>query len=192
MRLLPNSFAHNTINGMKQMNVCVFCGSSDGTPDHREKAFELGKMIARHGHRLVYGGSDLGLMGFVARGAKSESGAITSIIPLCFQHAGIADPHSDTKIDVETMGERKENMIGMCDLFIALPGGIGTLDEIGDVLTTIALDHKEAKMILCDFDGFYSAFASLIETMKGHGYIPDPWKAEPIYAKTLSDVEAYL
>ena len=189
---LPSPRLDNTIIGMKHMNICVFCGASDGTPDHREKAFELGKMIASHGHRLVYGGSDRGLMGCVARGAKSEGGSITSIIPLFFQREGIEDPHSDTKIDVETMGERKKNMIDMCDLFIALPGGIGTLDEIGDVLTTVGLGHKEAKTILCDFEGFYSSFADIILTMKKHGYIPDPWNAEPIYAKSLDEIAAYL
>lgn len=180
------------IIGMEHKNICIFCGANDGTPDHREKAYELGRMIALHGHRLVYGGSDRGLMGCVARGAKSEGGAITSIIPLFFQRAGVEDPHSDMKIDVETMGERKQNMIDMCNLFIALPGGIGTLDEIGDVLTAVSLGHKEAKMILCDFEGFYSSFGEIIKTMKKHGYISDPWNAEPIYAKSLSEIEPYL
>ncbi len=174
------------------MNICVFCGASNGCADHREKAFELGAMIARHGHRLVYGGSDLGLMGCVARGAKSENGGITSIIPEFFSNSGIADPHSDTHIGVKTMGERKQLMIEMSDLFIALPGGIGTLDEIGDVLTTVSLRHKKATMVLCDFDGFYSSLESLIGTMKEKGYIASPWNAEPIYAKALADIEPLL
>ncbi len=174
------------------MNICVFCGASQGSAEHREKAFQLGQMIARHGHTLVYGGSDLGLMGCVARGAKIEGGRITSIIPEFFQNAGVEDPHADTRISVVTMGERKEKMIGMCGLFIALPGGIGTLDEIGEVLTTVSLRHKQADMVLCDFDGFYSSLKDLIARMKSDGYIPSEWIAEPIYAKTLGDIEPLL
>ena len=174
------------------MNVCVFCGASEGTPEHREKAYALGKMIASFGHHLVYGGSDLGLMGCVARGAKEAGGAITSIIPSFFSSRGVDDPHADTRINVETMGTRKDKMIEMSDLFIALPGGIGTLDEIGDILTTVSLRRKEAKLVLCDFDGFYSSLRDLLGKMKENGYIASPWNAEPLYAKSLSDIEPLL
>ena len=174
------------------MNVCVFCGASNGSPDHREKAFELGKMIASCGHRLVYGGSDLGLMGCVARGAKEVGGGITSIIPAFFSSRGVDDPHSDERISVPTMGVRKDKMIEMSDLFIALPGGIGTLDEIGDILTTVSLRRKKARLILCDFDGFYSSLKDLLGKMKEIGYISSPWNAEPIYAKSLSEIEPLL
>ncbi len=174
------------------MNVCVFCGSSDGNPIHREQAYELGKMIAQKGHRLVYGGSDRGLMGCVARGAKAAGGEILSIVPPFFAERGISDPYADRSIAVSSMGERKETMIAESDLFIALPGGIGTLDEIGDVLTQVSLQKKDARLILCDFDGFYSAFAVLVERMKEDGYVPPSWPAEPIYAKSLSEIEPLL
>ena len=177
---------------MVDMNVCVFCGASQGDPSHREKAFELGRMIAKAGHRLVYGGSDLGLMGCLARGARQEGGAITSIIPTFFSLQGIDDPHSDTRIPVESMAIRKDRMVEMSDLFIALPGGIGTLDEIGDVLTLVSLRRKKADLVLCDFDGFYSSLRGLLDNMKAKGYIPSPWIAEPIYAKDLDDIQPLL
>ena len=174
------------------MNVCVFCGASEGSASHREKAFELGKAIACKGHRLVYGGSDLGLMGYLARGAKEGGGEVVSIIPSFFSNRGVDDPLSDVRYSVTTMGERKDKMIEMSDLFIALPGGIGTLDEIGDVLTLISLRRKSARLILCDFDGFYASLKALLHSMKEQGYIPTPWNAEPIYAKSLSEIESYL
>lgn len=174
------------------MNICVFCGASEGNAAHREKAFELGKMIATKGHRLIYGGSVLGLMGCLAKGAKEGGGEVVSIIPAFFSQRGVDDPLSDKRISVETMGERKDRMIEMSDLFIALPGGIGTLDEIGDTLTLIALRRKSAQMVLCDFDGFYSALKEMLGKMKEEGYIPSPWLAEPLYAKSLSEIEPLL
>ena len=105
---------------------------------------------------------------------------------------GVNDPFADERIVVSSMGERKQKMMDMGDLFIALPGGIGTLDEIGDVLTAVSLRKKKAKVILCDFGGFYEPFGNLIATMKENGYIPDPWIAEPIYAKDISKILEYL
>ena len=174
------------------MNICVFCGASDGTASHREKAFELGKLIASKGHRLIYGGSVLGLMGCLAKGAKEGGGEVVSIIPTFFSQRGVDDPLSDKRISVETMAERKDKMIEAADLFIALPGGIGTLDEIGDTLTLIALRRKDAKLVLCDFGGFYSALKEMLDKMKATGYIPSPWIAEPLYVKSLSEIEYLL
>ena len=177
---------------MDSENVCVFCGASQGTASDREKAFALGELLAEKGHTLVYGGSDLGLMGCVARGMKEKGGKVISIIPEFFLHRGVEDPHSDSSIHVPSMAVRKEKMIEMCDVFIALPGGIGTLDEIGEVLTTISLNHKKGKLILCDFDGFYQPLIAMLNQMKKRGYIAMEWNAEPLVATDISEVAALL
>ncbi len=175
------------------MNVCVFCGAHPGKEDFGRAAYELGKLIAQKGDRLIYGGSDLGLMGKVALGAKEAGGEIKSIIPSFFiNEHGVNDPYSTERQIVSTMNERKNEMLNQSELFIALPGGIGTLDEIGDVLTQISLRLIKGRMILCDFDGFYEPLKAMIERMKQEGYIRWAPECDPIYISSVEEAEAYL
>ena len=177
---------------MQKKHVCVFCGASQGNPAHQEAAYALGKLLAEKDCVLVYGGSNLGLMGKVACGARDSGGTVVSIIPSFFLNQGIPDPYSDERIEVGTMGERKEKMIEMCDVFIALPGGIGTLDEIGDILTLISLRRKEGKVILCNFDGFYEPLGAMLLRMKKEGYISQRWNAEPLLVREIEEIANIL
>ncbi|BDI28778.1 putative cytokinin riboside 5'-monophosphate phosphoribohydrolase [Capsulimonas corticalis] len=117
-------------------SICVFCGSNEGArPEYRQAATALGRLLARRGQTLVYGGADVGLMGAVADAALAEGGRVVGVIPHSLvakeiAHKGLTELHT-----VGTLHERKVMMAEMSDAFISLPGGYGTLDEMFEMLT---------------------------------------------------------
>ena len=152
------------------MKVAVFCGSSiprEGR--YVDVARELGRRIAECGHTLVYGGSNLGLMGVVSGAALEAGGHVVGIIPTTFSEKIINSQPVTELVRVRSMGERKEMMIRTCDAFVALPGGIGTVDEVSEVMVANQLGHIDKPMILLNFDGFYEPFIALMHHIKEEG-----------------------
>ncbi|TVQ35921.1 MAG: TIGR00730 family Rossman fold protein [Geminicoccaceae bacterium] len=151
--------------------VSVFCGSRTGTPiDYRGLAAATGDRLARAGWRIVYGGGDVGLMGAVADAAIAADGEVRGFIPERLLdrevgHRGI----TDLSITPD-MFERKRLMIGGSDAFLALPGGLGTLDEILDVVTLRQLGYHDRPIILVDVDGFWQPFRALVEHVTVTGF----------------------
>ena len=116
------------------MNITVYCGSNFGDDPLFEKAArELGAWIAREGHALVYGGSSVGLMGAVSRAAIEGGAPVIGVEPAFFIEAGVAQHDLTELIVCDTMGERKAKMIELGEMFVALPGGVGTLEEISEI-----------------------------------------------------------
>ncbi len=139
-------------------SVAVFCGSRVGSdPAHAGAARELGTAIGRRGWRLVYGGGDVGLMGVTARSAQAAGAPVLGIIPrrLLDREAGKLDL-SELRI-TDTMFDRKEQLIEAADAFVALPGGLGTLDEILDAVTLRQLGYHAKPILLVDLGGFWQA-----------------------------------
>ncbi|MEI3547219.1 MAG: TIGR00730 family Rossman fold protein [Adlercreutzia sp.] len=123
------------------MNITVYCGSNFGdNPHFEEAARNLGAWIARAGHALVYGGSSVGLMGAVSRAAIEGGAPVIGVEPAFFIEAGVAQHDLTELIVCDTMGERKAKMIELGDAFVALPGGVGTLEEISEIFTRVHLD----------------------------------------------------
>ena len=123
------------------MNITVYCGSNFGdNPHFEEAARNLGAWIARAGHALVYGGSSVGLMGAVSRAAIEGGAPVIGVEPAFFIEAGVAQHDLTELIVCDTMGERKAKMIELGDAFVALPGGVGTLEEISEIFTRVRLD----------------------------------------------------
>ena len=159
--------------------VALFCGSS--LPHNKEiveAASSLGRRIAQEGHALVYGGSNLGLMGVVSSAAMSEGGRVVAVIPTLFPEEIIQSQQVSEIIRVRSMAERKERIIAMCDAFVALPGGIGTLDEMFEVAVANQLrrfsrnaDKPAKPMIMFDVDGFYSSLQSQLDLMQKEGLL---------------------
>lgn len=137
--------------------VCVFCASSEavGTPD-REVAADLGRAIAEEGWELVYGGGNVGLMGEVARAALAGGGRVTGVIPHRLADREIALEHVTELIRTETMRERKHIMDARSDAFVVLPGGIGTLEELVEILTLKQLGFHDRPVVLLDPTGFWA------------------------------------
>ena len=148
------------------MNITVYCGSNFGdNPHFEEAARNLGAWIARAGHTLVYGGSSVGLMGAVSRAAIEGGTPVIGVEPAFFIEAGVAQ-HDLTELFVcDTMGERKAKMIELGDAFVALPGGVGTLEEISEIFTRVRLDMGPHECFLLNIDGFYDPLRLFLESM---------------------------
>ena len=152
--------------------VCVYCGSGKGlNPAYAVAARKLGKALADHNLRLVYGGGSLGLMGEVARATLGGGGKVTGIIPDFLGAREMMLKDVDELIVVESMHVRKQLMFDRADAFVALPGGIGTLEELVEQLTWSQLGRHTKPIVVANIEGFWDPFLKLLEHMKGDTFI---------------------
>jgi len=157
---------------MKIQSVCVFCGSSPGTsPHYTEVAREVGARIAASGRTLVFGGGSVGMMGAVADGAVEQGGEVIGVIP-----HGLADRermHTGVSqmIRVETMHRRKARMAEASDAFVALPGGMGTLEEFTEIFTWGQLGIHGKPFGLHNIEGYFEPFVDFLDHMVAQGFL---------------------
>jgi uncharacterized protein (TIGR00730 family) len=155
------------------MRIAVFCGSSAGArPEFATAAAEFGRDLAIAGAGLVYGGASVGLMGVLADAALAAGGEVIGVIPGGLFAAEVAHPGLTRLEVVGTMHERKARMAELADGFAALPGGLGTLDELFEILTwrQIGLHHKAVALI--DVGGFWDPLAGLLDGLTADGFVP--------------------
>lgn len=144
--------------------VCVFCGAADGaSPAYYEQAFALGRGLAERGITLVYGGGRAGLMGAVADGALEGGGRIIGVITKLLEGRELAHRGIASLYVVETMHERKMMMAEQADAFIALPGGLGTLDELFEILAWAQLGIHRKPVGLLNTNGFYDGLMTFLD-----------------------------
>ena len=164
------------------MNLAVFCGSGLPGDSRITKAAEtLGRRLAEEGHTLIYGGSNLGLMGVVSGAALARGGHVVGVIPTLFSEEIIRSQPVTELVRVRSMAERKEYIIARSDACVALPGGIGTLDEVLEVMVANQLglvrDRSGANlpqgkpMYLLNLDGFYNPFLEQLRQMHQMGFV---------------------
>ncbi len=152
--------------GRRHMNIAVYCGSSPlALPHLKEAARTLGTWIGQSGHALVYGGSSIGLMGEVSAATLAAGGEVYGVEPQFFIDAGVAQHDLTERHVVETMEERKAMMIELADVFVALPGGVGTLEEISEIMSRIRLQMTPGPCYFLDLDGFYEGLSRLLDRM---------------------------
>lgn len=157
---------------MSLVSICVFCGSSTGEhPAYREAATALGRHLAERKIRLVYGGGAVGLMGIVADAALAAGGEVIGIIPESLKNAEVG--HSGlTRLEVvDGMHARKARMAELSDAFIALPGGLGTLEELFEVWTWGQLGYHGKPLGLLEVNGFYSKLGGFLDHIVGEGFV---------------------
>jgi hypothetical protein len=153
-------------------SVCVFCSAVEDLPSAaRDLAAEFGAACAGRGLRLVYGGSSRGLMGIAARAAAAAGGEVLGVMPRHLVRPERAAENIGTLVIVESLAERKQTMTEAADLFVALPGGIGTLNELIEMLTLNDLRLQDKPVILCAADGFWQPFVEMIERFRGYGVL---------------------
>jgi uncharacterized protein (TIGR00730 family) len=153
-------------------NVCVYCGSGLGkNPSYTAAARTLGAELAGHGIGLVYGGGSLGLMGEVARSTLDHGGRVTGIIPSFLTDKEQMMRDADELIVTTDMHERKRIMFERSDAFVALPGGVGTLEELVEQLTWVQLGRHTKPVVVANIDGFWNPFLSLLTHMKADTFI---------------------
>ena len=172
----------NSINGREiddyifmgeySMNVTIYCGSQVGkNPIYLEKAKELGEQLAKANFGIVYGGSNIGLMGTLADAALTNGGNVIGVMPDHLKKREIAHQHLSEIHFVESMHVRKKKMIDLSNAFIALPGGCGTLDEYFEVFTWAQIGLHHHPVVLYNIDGYYDALIQHFEKMIEEGFI---------------------
>lgn len=175
---IPNH-AMNTIR-----SVCVYCGSSPGRDEIYVKAGHLlGRSIAKAGLRLVYGGGNKGIMGAVADGALRAGGKVTGIIPRFLMNKEATESaltRLDELVITDNMHERKHAMFEKSDAFVALPGGIGTVEEIVEIMTWAQLGHHRKPIVFANVGGFWDPMLSLIDHMKAEGFVHTSHLVQPL------------
>lgn len=169
---VDTSIAEKLIVPSAIQGVCVYCGSGKGlNPAYAIAARKLGKALADNNLRLVYGGGSLGLMGEVARATLGGGGKVTGIIPDFLGAREMMLKDVDELIVVESMHVRKQLMFDRADAFVALPGGIGTLEELVEQLTWSQLGRHAKPIVVANIEGFWDPFLKLLEHMKGDTFI---------------------
>ncbi|WP_152226551.1 TIGR00730 family Rossman fold protein [Pseudomonas sp. SCB32] len=149
---------------MSLRSICVFCGASPGaTPIYQEAAEALGRHLAERGIRLVYGGGAVGLMGMVADAALAAGGEVIGIIPQSLKEAEIGHKGLTRLEVVDGMHARKARMAELSDAFIALPGGLGTLEELFEVWTWGQLGYHGKPLGLLEVNGFYEPLLTFLD-----------------------------
>jgi uncharacterized protein (TIGR00730 family) len=155
------------------LSLCVFCASAQALPEvYRDAARRLGAQIGRRGHRLVYGGGDVGLMGEVARAVHTAGGEVFGAIPRSLIDRELAYGPADELVVTETLRERKAEMDARSDGFIALPGGFGTLEELLEVLTLRQLNLHDRPIVLVNVAGYWDPFLAMVREMIAQGFAP--------------------
>ena len=169
--------------------VCVYCGSGPGTNPHFvEAAVALGKSLAENKVGLVYGGGSVGLMGAVATSALDHGGKVTGIIPDFLTARENALTRAQEMIVTRDMHERKRLMFERSDAFVALPGGVGTLEELVEQLTWQQLGRHSKPILLANIDGFWEPLFALLTHMRETKFIRPPFEVDVLKADRIEDV----
>lgn len=170
-------------------SVCVFCGSSPGKePIFAETAEQLGRHIAEAGLRLVYGGGNSGLMGIVARSVLAHGGKVTGIIPDFLKSRELMLDGADEMIVTANMHERKMLMFDKADAFVALPGGIGTLEELVEQMTWVQLGQHDKPVLLANIGNFWKPLLVLLAHMREAGFIRQEYEVRYQVAEKVEDI----
>ncbi len=153
-------------------HLCIFCGSSKGNdPVYENSALELAEIIVNEGLTMVYGGGSIGIMGVLADKILSMNGKVIGVIPRFLYDLEVGHDNVTELIIVESMHERKQKMAEISDGFLALPGGFGTLEEMGEILTWIQLKLIRKPIGLLNINGFYDQFLDMLDNMVAAGFL---------------------
>jgi uncharacterized protein (TIGR00730 family) len=173
----------------KIRTICVYCGSGPGTnPRFVEAANSLGKLLAENGIRLVYGGGSIGLMGAVAKSTLDHGGMVTGIIPDFLTARENALTRVQEMIVTPDMHERKRLMFERSDAFVALPGGIGTLEELVEQLTWQQLGRHTKPVLLANIDGFWEPLLALLAHMRTTEFIRASLPIDILKAERVEEI----
>jgi uncharacterized protein (TIGR00730 family) len=173
-------------------SVCVYCGSSPGKGDLYVKAGQvLGRAIAKAGLELIYGGGGKGIMGAVADGALRAGGRVTGIIPrflMTKEATQAALQRLDELVVTDNMHQRKHMMFEKSDAFVALPGGIGTVEEIIEIMTWAQLGHHRKPIVFGNIGGFWNPMLALLDHMRSEGFIHTGHLVSPLVVDTAEAI----
>lgn len=175
------------------MNITVYLGANSGNePAFEEAVRELGEWIGEGGNTLVYGGSEVGLMGLLAKSVMASGGKVIGVEPRFFVEAELQLDGIDELIVTEDMTERKTKMIELGDAFVAFPGGTGTLEEISEVMSKVSLNHLDRPCILFNLNGFYDGLKMLLDHMISTGLSSPERQQGIVFVDSLDEIKRIL
>ncbi|MBB5751192.1 TIGR00730 family Rossman fold protein [Prosthecomicrobium pneumaticum] len=170
-------------------SICVYCGSAAGAhPAYAEAAAVLGRAMADAGLRLVYGGGSIGLMGLVARHVMEAGGRVTGIIPEFLKQREIMLDAAHELLVTENMHQRKQEMFERADAFVALPGGIGTLEELVEMMTWAQLGRHDKPVLIANIEGFWDPLVALLRHMDREGFIRPGFEVGFVVVERAEDI----
>lgn len=171
------------------MNICIFCSANRQIdPDFFTLTAELGRWAAAGGHTIVFGGVNMGLMECVAQAAKSADGRTIGVVPTIIEKTGRTSDYVDVEIPCDNLTDRKQLMLDQSDVFIALPGGLGTLDEVFTVVASATIGYHRKRVILYNMKGFWDALVALLDDLQARGVVRGHWRDYIKEAKSLREV----
>ena len=171
------------------MKIAVYCSAnSQLDPDFYRMAAELGEWMAREGHVLVFGGTDLGLMEAVAKAAHDGGGRVVGVVPSKVEERGHTSLWLDVHIPCDNLSDRKQLMEAQSDVFVALPGGVGTLDEVFNVVASASIGYHQKRVILYNMKGFWDSLVAMMADLKAKGVIRGDIDHQLLVANSLEEL----
>ena len=175
------------------MKICVFCSANQQLdPDFFTLTEELGQWLAKEGHTLVYGGVNCGLMECVAKAVHEAGGRTIGVIPQIVEKNGRISDHVEVEILCDNLSDRKQLMLEKSDVFIALPGGIGTLDEIFTIAASATIGYHQKRVILYNMKGFWDSLIVMLNDLDTRGVTRQQWRTYIEVANSLEDIKALI
>lgn len=172
------------------MKIAVFCSANNNIVDKYTKEVEaLGQWIGTAGHTLVYGGSNTGLMECVARAAHDAGATVIGVVPQILEKGGRVSDYIDVEIPCDNLSDRKDLMLAQADTAVALPGGIGTLDELFSVAASRTIGYHTKKIILYNINGFWDSLVHLLEDLQERGMIRGQYTDGILPVSTLQELQ---
>ena len=175
------------------MKIAIFCSANDKIdPDFFKETAHLGRRCAEEGHTIVFGGTNQGLMDCVAKAAHEAGGQVVGIVPTIIEKGGHSSAYMDIDIPCVNLSDRKELMNTQCDIAVALPGGIGTLDEVFTVAASKTIGYHQKGIILYNMKGFFNPLINLLDDLQAQQMIRGKWQDYIQTANNLTDIAALL
>ena len=175
------------------MKICIFCSANQQIdPDFFNMTEELGKWAAKNGHNIVFGGVNQGLMECVAKAAREHGCRTIGVVPMIVEKSGRTSDHVDVEIPCDNLSDRKQLMMDQSDVFIALPGGIGTLDEVFTIAASATIGYHQKKVILYNMKGFWDTLISLLDDLQAKGMIRGDWRQYIKIANSLEELAGLI
>ena len=175
------------------MKICVFCSANEQIdPAFFTLTEELGRWAAKNGHSIVYGGVNQGLMECVGKATKENGGRTIGVVPMIVEKSGRTSDYVEIEIPCDNLSDRKQLMMDQSDVFIALPGGIGTLDEIFTVASSATIGYHQKRIILYNMKGFWNGLIAMLDDLQTRGVIRQQWQDWIAVANSLDDIERLL
>ena len=172
------------------MNICIFCSAYTTDDKYVKPAEELATLLAKAGHHLVWGGSDVGLMHIVAEAFRNNGGKIYGVSLEVYKHKN--HKSADEMIIAKDLGTRKAAMLARSDVIVALPGGTGTLDELTEIIELRKQGHNSKPIVIVNTDGFYDGLIMQLTRMFKEGFIPKSMDDLVYFASEPKEVLGYI